>query len=391
MPMVLIGILGAALGSLMNSGGIEPFAVILVNADQPVRPAVPPGTPAAVIEQLPTLHLGKILEEDVLASDQVREIMHVTVATDLDEAKATVADGKAVAVIHVPADFSASVLTGSARSLLTGSARSVPGKAPNVDLYADPAAPTETAIVEQIVQIFTEQVTTGSLATQLVGPERAEQVMAEINAALPEVADAAAGAKPVEAIQYYAAAMAIMFMVMTAFDRAKEILQERQEGTLARILTSPTGKATLIAGQILGSMAILMAQFLILLIGTRLLYQVDWGSWPGALLLGAAFSLAAAGIGTAAAGIFTDPRAADSATGTAGVVFAALSGAMLPLYVFPDGLKLMARAIPNYWALQGLLDQMAGLGPSYLWTPVAVLTGIGIVTAGVGAWRLAVK
>lgn len=376
MPMILIGILGASLGSLMSSGGIDPFTVILVNADEPARPAVPPGTPEAVIERLPTLHLGKVLEEEVLASSQVRDLMTVTPAADLASARAALTDGKAIAVIHVPRQFSAAVLRGDAA---------------NVDLYTDPGSPTRAAIVAQVVQFFTEQVTTGSLVSRLLGPDQAEQALAEISAGLPTVTAATAGARPVKAIQYYAAAMAVMFMVMTALNRAKDILQDRQDGTLARILTSPTSKATLIAGQVLGSVAILMAQFLILLIGTRLLYQVDWGSWPAALLLGSAFALAAAGIGTAAAALFRDPRAADAATGTVGMLFAALSGAMLPLYAFPDGLKLVARAIPNFWALQGFLDQMAGLGASYLWTPVLVLVTIGVATAGLGAWRLASK
>lgn len=376
MPMVLIGILGAALGTMMDSGGINPFNVIIVNADQDARPVMPPGTPAAVIEQLPTTNLGKLLADDVLNSDQVKEILHVTAADDLAAARATVADGKTVSVIYVPSTFSADVLS---------------GKAANIDVYSDPGQTTFAAIVAQIVQAFTEQVTTGNLAARFVGPAESQKVVAEINAALPTVTVTSTGAKPVKAIQYYAAAMAIMFMVMTAFNRAKDILQEQHDGTLSRILVSPTSKATLIAGQILGNMAIVMAQFIILMIGTRLLYQVDWGNWNAALLLGAAFSLATAGIGTAAAGLFNDPRAADGATGTIGMIFAALSGAMFPIYFFPDGLKLVAKFIPNYWALQGFLDQMADLGISYLWMPVAVLTAIGVVTAGVGAWRLASK
>ncbi|HWI52814.1 MAG TPA: ABC transporter permease, partial [Symbiobacteriaceae bacterium] len=174
-------------------------------------------------------------------------------------------------------------------------------------------------------------------------------------------------------------------------NRAKDILQEQADGTLARILTSPTNRVQVTTGQILGTMAVILSQFVILMIGTRLLFQVDWGGWYAALALGAAFSLAAAGIGTAAAALFNDPRAADSATGVVGMIFAALSGSMFPLYLFPDGLKMIARFIPNYWALQGFLDQMSGLGLSYLWMPVAVLCAIGLVTGSVGAWRLASK
>ncbi|MDF2630226.1 MAG: hypothetical protein K0R39_4057 [Symbiobacteriaceae bacterium] len=376
MPMVLIGILGSALGSMMDGGGINPFAVVIVNADQDAKPALPPGAPASMLEQLPATNLGKLLADEVLLSDDVKEIINLTTATDLEAAKATVAEGKTVSVIYVPATFSADVLS---------------GKAANIDVYSDPGQETLANIVEQIVRAFTEQVTTSNLAARLIGHEASQQIVEEINAGLPTITVASSGAKPVKAIQYYAAAMAIMFMVMTAFNRAKDILQEQHDGTLSRILISPTSKATLIAGQVLGNMGVLLAQFVILMIGTRLLYKVDWGAWGPALLLGIAFSLAAAGIGTAAAGIFKDPRAADGATGTIGMIFAALSGSMFPIFLFPDGLKLVAKFVPNYWALQGFLDQMSGLGISYLWTPVAVLSAIGVVTAGVGAWRLASK
>jgi len=104
----------------------------------------------------------------------------------------------------------------------------------------------------------------------------------------------------------------------------------------------------------------MLTQFAIPMVGTRLLYQVDWGPWPHALLLGNAFSVAAAGIGTAAAGFFPQPRTADAAIGKVGMLFGALSGAMMPLYLFPDGLRAVARFIPNYWALQGFLDRPSG-------------------------------
>jgi len=376
MPMVLIGILGSALGNMMDGGGINPFDVIIVNADKDAKPAMPPGTPAAVLEQVPATNLGKLLAEDVLLSDDVKEIINLSTSTDLEAAKATVAEGKAVSVIFVPATFSADVLS---------------GKAANIDIYSDPGQQTFADIVDQVVRAFTEQVTTSNLAAHLIGHEQPQQSVEQINAGLPTITVAPSAAKPVKAIQYYAAAMAIMFMVMTAFNRAKDILQEQHDGTLARILISPTTKATLITGQVLGNMAIVTAQFVILMIGTRLLYKVDWGNWSAALLLGIAFAMASAGIGTAAAGLFKDPRAADGATGTIGMIFAALSGSMLPIFLFPEGLKMVARFIPNYWALQGFLDQMSGLGISYLWTPVAVLSAIGVVTAGVGAWRMATK
>jgi len=376
MPMVLIGILGAAIGNMMDGGGLQAFPVVVVNADQPAKMALPPGTPPEVADKLPVTDLGKMFINDILGSQQVKEILEVTTETDLAAAKDLVTAGKAVCALYVPPTFSADVLG---------------GKASAVEIYGDPGDPTRTQLVAQIARSFTEEVTTASLAAQVIGPDQVQQFLHETEEQLPNVTVTTAGTKRVKAIQYYSAAMAIMFMVMTAFSRAKDILQERHDGTLARILVSPTSKAQMIMGQILGNMAIVLAQFGILMIGTKLLYQVSWGNWAASITLGTAFALAAAGIGTAAAGIFDDPRTADALTGVIGMIFAALSGSMFPIYLFPEGLKLVAKFVPNYWALQGFLDQMSGLGLSYLWLPVAILGTIGLVTGGVGAWRLASK
>lgn len=355
LPVVLIGILGASLGPLMDGGSPDPFDVIVVGADPPI---------------------GRILVDEVLSGDRVKAVARTMTMADLDAAKAAVRRGEAAAVIHLPATFSADVLAG--RPAL-------------IDLYVDPGRPIEAAIVEQIVRSFAEGVSAVALTGRLAGWDEAQRLAAELAAGLPGVVEVTAGPRPVRAIQYYAAAMSVMFMVMTAFHRAREILRERDHGTLARILVSPTSKAAVIAGQVLGSMAVLLAQFAILMLSARLLYGVDWGSVWAALLIGAAFSAAAAGIGTAAAGLFRDARAVDAATAAVGLILGALSGAMVPLYQFPDGLKLAARFIPNYWALQGLLDQMAGVGSGSLWTTVAVLVAIGVVAGGLGAWRLAVR
>lgn len=380
MPMILIGILGMSLKEMMGDGRINPFPVVVVNADQPAKPQMPPGTPQAVLDAIKPIHLGQTLIDDVLGSDAAKEVLKVEIATDLEQARQAVLDGKYSAVIYVPPTFSADVIKG--------------GK-PQVHLYSDPGKATNATIVEQVLTAFTEMVTSGNLAARALGPDQGQAFLTGTGAGaaekLPKVTITSLGTKPVKAMQYYAAAMAIMFMLMTAFTRAKEILKEREDGTLDRILVSPTGKATIVAGQILGNVAVLMAQFVILMFGTTFIYGVDWGPWVAALAIGLAFSVAAAGIGTATAGLVNDSRAADGAIGVVSNICGALSGAMFPLYNFPDSLKLVAKFVPNYWALQGTLDQMAGMGLNYLWVPVAVLGAIGFATGSLGAWRLATK
>lgn len=363
MPMILIGILGAALNGLMSGGKIDPFDVLVVDADQAVSLPHPGAAP---------LRFGQILVEEVLGGDGVREMLRIAERPDREEARAAVMAGEAVAAIYIPPDLTREALA---------------GKAAQIEVIIDPGRRDLAAIVVQIVGSFTDALTSMALANSLLPPGSA---IGE-SAAFPHIEEIPSGVKPVSAMQYYAAAMAIMFMVMGALSRASNILTERQSGTLSRVLTSPTSRATLLAGLIASTVTILFSQFIILLMGTRWLFGVYWGPLLPVLALGLAFTVAAAGCGIAAAGLLKDPKAAEAAVGVVGNLFGALTGTMFPLWLFPDTMKLIARAIPNYWALQGFLDQMAGAGPSVVWAPVSILLLMGIGTGALGSWRLAAK
>lgn len=383
MPMLLIGILGQALKGMMGDGEFNPFTVVIVSRDEAARPPVPPGTPAAVIAQLPTLEFGKILVDEVFGSERARAIIKVRAMSETEEALAELRATRVGVVVEVPPGFTAGVLA---------------GERPAVRVWGDAGKPAQSEIVRQVVLSFTESLTSGMLAQRLAPPEELARAEASGRSAaeaalsnLPSVRETTSGARSVSAMQYYAAAMAIMFMMMTAIGRAANLLEERRNGTLARMLLSPTPRAVIIGGQMLGNLVILLAQFGILMLGTHLLYGVYWGDWGPALMLGIAFALASAGVGAAATAIFDDPKAADVAVGIVGNIFAALSGGMFPLYIFPDVLRAIAKLIPNYWALQGFLDLMSGVSVNGLPTTLAVLIGIAVATGSLGAWRLATK
>lgn len=362
MPLILIGILGAALSGMMTAGKIKPFDVLVVNGDEPVTLPAPGMVP---------LHFGQILLDDVLGSDGVREILLVQERSDAAQARADVAAGKAVALIYVPPDLTRDVMA---------------GKATQIEVITDPGRRDLAEIVVQIVGSFTDGLTASALANSHLPPGEAMR-----QAVVPRMEEVPSGVKPVAAMQYYAAAMAIMFMMMGALGRASNILAERQNGTLSRMLTSPTSQVVVLSGQIASTVVIVYGQFLILFAGTHWLFGVDWGPLVPVLAIGLAFSVAASGCGLASAGLLKDPKAADAAMGVMGNLFAALSGAMFPLFLFPDTMKAIARGIPNYWALQGFLDQMSGVGMAAAWTPVTILLLMGIGIGALGSWRMAVR
>lgn len=192
-------------------------------------------------------------------------------------------------------------------------------------------------------------------------------------------------------MQYYGAAMALLFILTGTIQRGGALLEERQSGTLQRMLTAPVARGEVLAGQALGSALLALAQCVLLMTGTRLLFGVTWGTWGGALLLGGSYSLAAAGIGTALAGLLKDRKAMEIASGAVSNLFGLLSGALIPLSAFPAWLKAVAHFTPNYWALEGLFDQMTGVDAPRLWLPVAILACIAVVTGAFGTWRMAAR
>lgn len=379
MPLACISVLGAALKGVMANGTIEPFTVIVINADQPAQPPLPEGAPPAVAEQLPTLHFGQIFLNDVLGSEQAREVIEVQEATELEGARQEVAQGKVAAAIYIPPSFTADALAGNPVDM---------------EIYTDPARSLQESITTQIARGFTEGLVIHLLPTRLDPTDLASAhrlTDALVKAGEVTLTEVSSGALPVSAMQYYAAAITVMYMLMTSVLRAGHLVEEREGGTLQRMLVSPTNRVSILMGQLVGAVMVPVLQFLVLMLGTHFAFGVYWGPWPSALLLGTAFALAAGGIGLVVAAFVNERKLVDTAGSAVVPLFAALSGAMSPLYLFPDSLRTVAKAVPNYWALQGFLDQMAGFGTSHLWLPVAVLIGVAVLSSVVGVTRLATR
>jgi ABC-type transport system involved in cytochrome c biogenesis permease component len=74
---------------------------------------------------------------------------------------------------------------------------------------------------------------------------------------------------------------------------------ERQKGTLRRVLTSPTRKATFLFGTIFGQIVLALVQMLLLIGFGMLVLKLNWGRDPLALILILlASALAASALGT---------------------------------------------------------------------------------------------
>jgi len=164
---------------------------------------------------------------------------------------------------------------------------------------------------------------------------------------------------------------------------------ERQKGTLRRILTTPTHKATYLFGTIFGQVVMALVQMVLLIGFGILVMKLNWGQSPAALaVMMLASALAAAALGTT---LGTFVKTDGQATGLSimlGMVMALLGGCWYPLELFPQFAQTAVKALPTTWAMQGMLAIVArGQGLEAVLTPAAVLLGFAVVFFGIGVWR----
>jgi ABC-2 type transport system permease protein len=81
-------------------------------------------------------------------------------------------------------------------------------------------------------------------------------------------------ARSVSAMQYYSAAMLVMFLLFSAMQAISFMVEERENKTLSRIMGTRATRVKLIAGKCLGLLMIGSVQALILIVFTGLVYTV---------------------------------------------------------------------------------------------------------------------
>jgi ABC-2 type transport system permease protein len=164
---------------------------------------------------------------------------------------------------------------------------------------------------------------------------------------------------------------------------------ERQKGTLRRLLTTPTQKATYLLGTILGQMVSALVQMLLLVAFGVLVMGVHWGSQPAALaVMLVASTLAAAALGTTLGTFVKTEGQANGLSMALGMVMALLGGCWYPIELFPQIVRTVVKVLPTSWAMQGLLDIVVrGQGLVAVLPVVGVLLIFAAVFFSIGVWR----
>jgi ABC-2 type transport system permease protein len=164
------------------------------------------------------------------------------------------------------------------------------------------------------------------------------------------------------------------------------IAEERQRGTLVRLLVSPMRPVTILVGKALGCfVACLATEWLLVLVGVAF-FGVRVSSWPLLALSSAATAFGFCGVMMMLAGGFRTQGGAQGAGRAVLLVLTMVGGGTVPLVFMPPFLRLASNASPFKWAVlvaEGCTWRSWGMAE--LWLPLAALVAVGAAGLAIGA------
>jgi ABC-type multidrug transport system permease subunit len=397
LPLLVTSLFYLMFGNLASQGefNLPPIRLVVANLDlnAPRLQASSKNTPGGVKANT----LGELVVE-ILRSDDLSDLLEVSLVADAASARAAVDGGQAQVAVIIPAGFGEQFADPYGGQAL-------------VEFYQDPTLTIGPEVVRSLMNQFMDGLAGIKIAIDLATDELDQAEQAQIGRVVQEYMDAASmqsedlsdtlldvrspSAAPqaegtlVRIVGPIMGGMMIFYAFYTGTASAQSILREEEERTLPRLFTTPTSQATILSGKFLAVFLTVIVQISVLLAAARVLFGVRWGAFP---------SLAILVVGTVASassfGIFVNSLLKDAKQG--GVIFGGLltvTGMVGMIRVFgisassASMINVVSLLVPQGWAVRGLLETMGAQPLSDV-----LLTTLGLLVWAaafftIGVWR----
>jgi ABC-2 type transport system permease protein len=300
-------------------------------------------------------------------------------------ARARVASGALDAVIIIPAGFSARVQAGRPASMQVIGNVDAPISAEVARSIADGFAADLNRVRLSVATVVAGGQNPGTVTwaqTQALGARAAAA------AAPVAVQDVSATTKELDEKSFFAAGMAVFFLFFTVQFGVTGLLEERNDGTLARLLAAPIPRASILGGKLLTSFLLGVISMLVLVVATSLLFGASWGNPAGVAVLVLAAILAATGIMALIATVARSSEQASNWQSVVAVILGLLGGTFFPVAQSPGIFSRLTFVAPQAWFLRGLGDLRGG-SISVVWEPALAMLAFAVVAGGIAVFRLA--
>jgi ABC-2 type transport system permease protein len=177
----------------------------------------------------------------------------------------------------------------------------------------------------------------------------------------------------------------IFFSFFTGAYAMMSILQESEEGTLARMFSTPTNRTIILAGKFLAVLLTVLFQGLVLVLAGHYLFKINWGE-PASIALGLSGQMfASVGLGVLLISFIKTSKQAGPIFGGGLTMLGMISGLFTTNIQMPDAFNAMGNFTPQGWVLKAWRLSLAGQPASEMVLPFIVLVAMGIVMFAFGA------
>jgi ABC-2 type transport system permease protein len=374
-PILVTGMFYFMFGNMAQNGGefnLPRTKVIVANLDEggPKFSTKTKNIPGG--ENADTM--GELIV-GILQNDDLADLVEVALAADAASARAAVDDQTAEVALIIPKDFSHQFAD-------------LDGKAV-IEFYQDPTLTIGPNILRSILERFTEGMAGVKIAVNVFMDEAApeEQVYAgefvqrylnislaeadDIESELLDVRAPASGTKDASAeshnllltlISPIMGGMMVFYAFFTGTFTAESMIKEEEEHTLPRLFTTPTSQAAILGGKYLSVFLTVIVQVIVLLIASKLIFGIHWGSFQSIAL--SVFGIV---VSASSFGIFINSFVKNIKQG--GIIYGGVhvvTGMIGMISVFtmsaPNSadIETVSLFVPQGWAIRGLMQSMGG-------------------------------
>jgi ABC-2 type transport system permease protein len=248
------------------------------------------------------------------------------------------------------------------------------GRSSEILLLTDPAAGSDLGAVKVLLLLMDKE------AAALADPFAEEKItLKEQNLTGNRLA--------VTVFEQRVPGFALMFVLLAVvFGTSMSMHDERDWGTLARLLVAPGGFTRILLGKLAARFVVGVLQMLILLAWGHYVFGVSLGSSPIAFVLltmAAVFAVVAAGM--LVAGLARSREQTLPLGLSLVMALSALGGCWWPQSMQPDWMNRISPVVFTTWAMRGLNDLiLRERGLDAVALPVGVLVAYGAVTMALG-------
>jgi ABC-2 type transport system permease protein len=249
------------------------------------------------------------------------------------------------------------------------------GDGATVELIADPTSASAAAVQAAVragVGDVGVQIAAARTAAEATGADEATAAD-QAGGLVEETPRAGVRTEPVDdgndatlgSFDYTAPSNLVLFTFINTIVVGSFLARDRKQGITLRMLGTPHGTGTILAGIGASVLAFSLLQSALILGIGGLVFGVAWGNPLGVALLVVLFAVVATAVGLVVGSTVSDPDQAQAAGVPIAIALGMLGGCMWPLEIVPPVMRMIGHVAPHAWAMDAwiaLIFDREGVG-----------------------------